>query len=280
MSTPPNFSPPILLTPSSLKSNTPLTNQIISLTNAAFARSKQSQPEKWRIRPRFPTLETYYEQMLVDGAIVAVVLDQCESDDSENSNTPSETIATQDTQAIASSSHFPDTIATQATQATPSSNTSPKTITTQRTQESHPTIPKGKVIATAAAVPWKGGWHSEGALTETGFEIKAVAVDGNEKYLHRGLAVQVMSALGDELVRQAQLEKLEKQMKEGEQENLEEERGVSGSLSLWILAAECINGEYWKKRGYKEVRRSTKGDLTWGCRTCFELVVFRRDVEF
>jgi len=116
-----------------------------------------------------------------------------------------------------------------------------------------------KVVACAAAVPWRGGWKRECEGTETGWEIKAIAVDGSPTYLKKGLAVQVMSELERYLV--------EKTKKEGEKE-----------LTLWILAAECINGAYWRKRGYREVRRSTEGDGTWGCKTSFDLVVFGKDV--
>lgn len=123
---------------------------------------------------------------------------------------------------------------------------------------------KGKVVACAAAVPWTGGWKQEGRDTETGFEIKAVAVDGSERYLRKGLAVNVMGALEGELVKQAKEAK---------------GSGEKRELHLWVLAAECINGEYWKRREYVEVRRSTEGDLTWGCQTSFELVVFRRVVD-
>jgi len=121
---------------------------------------------------------------------------------------------------------------------------------------------QGKVVACAAAVPWKGGWMKECAGREEGWEIKALAVDGGAEYLKKGLAVQVMGALEEYLVKEAKKR---------------EEKGV---LSLWILAAECINGHYWRRRGYKEVRRSTEGDMTWGCQTVFDLVVFKREVEF
>ncbi|KAF2623797.1 hypothetical protein BU25DRAFT_413971 [Macroventuria anomochaeta] len=52
-------------------------------------------------------------------------------------------------------------------------------------------VAERKVIAVAAAVPWQGGWRKEGAGIEEGWEIKAVAVDGDARYLGRGLAVQL-----------------------------------------------------------------------------------------
>lgn len=119
----------------------------------------------------------------------------------------------------------------------------------------------GKVIACACAVPWKGGWRKEGAGKEEGWEIKAVAVHEGERYLHRGLAVKCMKALEKDLVEKAKVQQWT-------------------CVTLWLLVAECINGVYWRKRGYQEVRRSTEGDGTWGCKTSFEMVVYRKDVEF
>jgi hypothetical protein len=120
---------------------------------------------------------------------------------------------------------------------------------------------EGKVVAVAAAVPWRGGWLKEGAGTEDGWEIKAVAVDGGEKYLRKGLSMRLMAALEEKLVQRTR-----------------EEEPAREELTLWILMAECINGVYWRKRGYREVRRATYGDGVWGCLTSFEMVVLRRDV--
>ncbi|KAH3971309.1 hypothetical protein HBI24_196340 [Parastagonospora nodorum] len=61
-------------------------------------------------------------------------------------------------------------------------------------------ITNGKVVACAAAVPWKGGWAKEGAGEEDGWEIKALAVDGDAAYLRKGLAVRVMAALENRLI--------------------------------------------------------------------------------
>jgi len=132
------------------------------------------------------------------------------------------------------------------------------------------TITSGKVVACAAAVPWKGGWAKEGVGEEDGWEIKALAVDGNASYLRKGLAVQVMASLENHLI-----ERTRSQVKE----NLPEGT-TNGSLTLWILAAECITGAYWRKRGYSEIRRSTEGEGVWGCKTSFDIVVYRKVVVF
>lgn len=132
------------------------------------------------------------------------------------------------------------------------------------------TITNGKVVACAAAVPWKGGWAKEGAGEEDGWEIKALAVDGDAAYLRKGLAVQVMASLENHLIERTKLN-VKANLPEGT---------TNGSVTLWILAAECINGAYWRKRGYCEVRRSTEGEGVWGCKTSFDIVVFRKDIIF
>jgi hypothetical protein len=126
-----------------------------------------------------------------------------------------------------------------------------------------------KVVAVAAAVPWQGGWMKEGAGVEDGWEIKAVAVDGSTQYLRRGLAVQMYTYLEQYLISQTK--------SCGFSTN---GRPVADTdhLTFWILAAECINGVYWRKRGYEVVRRETFGPPTWGCQTNFEIVVLRRDL--
>jgi GNAT superfamily N-acetyltransferase len=226
---PPRLTQPIVLQPADLISNSTLTSQIVALTNAAFRRSKEPNPEKWRICPRFDTLETYHD-MLVEHAVVAVIFDR----NADTNDTPEE-----------------------SEESTESSGKVEKEGL------------KGKMVACAAAVPWRGGWKHEGAATESGWEIKAVAVDGSPAYLRKGLAVQIMSALERYLIEKA---------KGAVPKELEADG--KGKMPFWILAAECINGAYWRKRGYKEVRRSTEGDLTWGCKTSFDLVVFRKDVEY
>jgi hypothetical protein len=120
---------------------------------------------------------------------------------------------------------------------------------------------EGKAVAVAAAVPWQGGWLKEGAGTEDGWEIKAIAVDGGEKYLRKGLSMRLLAALEEKLVQRTR-----------------EEEPTREELTLWILMAECINGVYWRKRGYREVRRATCDEGVWGCTASFEMVVLRRDV--
>ncbi|KAF2448198.1 hypothetical protein P171DRAFT_428307 [Karstenula rhodostoma CBS 690.94] len=131
-----------------------------------------------------------------------------------------------------------------------------------------------RIVAVAAAVPWKGGWKKEGAGVEEGWEIKAVAVQGDEKYLHRGLAVQLYNSLEQYLIKREHSRLLKNNGKELEN------RTLTGHVPLWILAAECINGAYWRKRGFREARRDTCGPGTWGCLTSFEMVVLQKELTF
>jgi hypothetical protein len=138
---------------------------------------------------------------------------------------------------------------------------------------------RGRVVACAAAVPWTGGWAKEGAGTEDGWEIKAISVNGSPQYLRRGLAIQVMDALEKFLIKNTKKHRQEREHGEGIGVG-QATRVEQATLSLWILAAECINGAYWRKRGYREVRRTTEGNGTWGCKTSFDLVVLRKDVSY
>jgi hypothetical protein len=131
-----------------------------------------------------------------------------------------------------------------------------------------------RVVAVAAAVPWKGGWKKEGAGVEEGWEIKAVAVHGDAKYLHRGLAVQLYTSLEQHLIKQER-----SRLSEASGQGLADKK-LTGHVVLWILAAECINGAYWRKRGYRELRRDTCGPDTWGCLTSFEMVVLAKELTF
>ena len=128
-----------------------------------------------------------------------------------------------------------------------------------------------KVVAVAAAIPWQGGWKKEGAGVEEGWEIKAVAVDGDARYLRQGLAVQLYNFLEKSLIA------------------ISKNLGVSTTgrpfnqndqLPFWVLAAECINGVYWRKKGYELVRTAVYEAPTWGVLTRFEMIVLRKVVPF
>ena len=128
-----------------------------------------------------------------------------------------------------------------------------------------------KVVAVAAALPWKGGWKKEGAGIEEGWEIKAVAVDGDARYLRQGLAVQLYGFLEKSLIT---ISKKKGRSTTGRPFNQDDQ------LPFWILAAECINGVYWRKKGYELVRKDVYEAPTWGVLTSFEMVVLRKVIPF
>lgn len=136
-----------------------------------------------------------------------------------------------------------------------------------------------KIVAVAGAIPWQGGFEKEGAGIEEGWEIKAVAVHGDAQYLRRGLAQRLYASLEQCVIKEERNRILATMDREFE------EKFSNRTVTLWIIAAECINGPYWRRRGYQEVRKKTYGPgtwgcLTWGCLMSFEMVVLRRDVDF
>lgn len=137
---------------------------------------------------------------------------------------------------------------------------------------------KGEIIACAIALPWSGGWENEGAATETGWEYKAVCVDGDARYLKKGVAARILQALDDCLVLKEK-ERLRKCTADARGQESESDTSKKALLNLWVLTADCLNGDYWRKKGYTEVRRKTWSGL-WHCKTSFDLLVLRRDVEF
>lgn len=128
-----------------------------------------------------------------------------------------------------------------------------------------------RLVAVAGAIPWQGGWKNEGAGIEEGWEIKAVAVDGDAKYLRRGLAVQLYNALQEHLLLESKQSGISTTKRKFNQQD---------QLTLWILAAECINGVYWRKKGFELVRKDVVEAPTWGVLTEFEMIVLRKDIPF
>ncbi|KAL1610153.1 hypothetical protein SLS60_001818 [Paraconiothyrium brasiliense] len=133
---------------------------------------------------------------------------------------------------------------------------------------------KGRLIACAGVAPWKGGWQSKDPGEEKGWEVKTVCVDKAPMYAKKGLAVELLGTL-EEMVVEKEREKLRSlQPEKGPQDN-----GTRPVISLWITCAECVNGNYWRKRGFKEIRRQTYYGI-WGCKTSFEMLDLKRDIEF
>jgi GNAT superfamily N-acetyltransferase len=125
-----------------------------------------------------------------------------------------------------------------------------------------------EVVACACASPWKGDlrldpYEEKGsddevvkeAAEEQGWEIKGVAT--HAAWLRKGLAGRCIAAIEKEVAR------LEKESK----------------IRLWIHAVEEVNGEYWRRRGFTEVRRSKTAPGVFGATFGVELVVMVRDID-
>ena len=224
-----NLSKPTLYTCDQLKCKPFLAAEFARLANQAFTRSKAKDTEKWIHTNPRFPSIDLFYNMVGDDGIVTLIFDL------DQDATPEEE---KDTQENGNGQNIAD-------------------------------FERKKVVACAGATRWKGGWGKEGAGTEPGWEIKAVCVDGDEKFIRRGLAVQLLTSLESHLI-----DKARAQLQE---DGTTEDRG---QLALWILAAECSNGAYWRGKGYREVRRKTEGKGVWSCKTSFEMVVLRKDLVF
>ncbi|KAF2708003.1 hypothetical protein K504DRAFT_297023 [Pleomassaria siparia CBS 279.74] len=126
----------------------------------------------------------------------------------------------------------------------------------------------GKVpVACAAAVPWAKEYQGCRLPGEEGWEIKTVCVDA--KWVKRGLASRSINILRDYLVEQERA----KLALDGAQE------AGNKKLKFWLEVAECVNGEYWRRRGYKELRGYDRPAGLWSSLTGFRLLVMVKDID-
>lgn len=117
----------------------------------------------------------------------------------------------------------------------------------------------GTPVASASAARWSGDMDGVGGAGEEGWEIKAVTTKaGFEK---RGLAGRCIAALTEEIAR-----------------GRREEVG-GGRVRLWVHAVEEVNGGYWRRRGWREVRGFERPVGYWGSRFGFRLVVMVKEVD-
>ncbi|OAL49317.1 hypothetical protein IQ07DRAFT_588641 [Pyrenochaeta sp. DS3sAY3a] len=109
-------------------------------------------------------------------------------------------------------------------------------------------------IACAATKPWKADLEGGGQGDE-GWEIKIVTSGAG--WMRGGYAGRCINAIVDELVRRA----------------AEEDASTERSLNVWIQTVKCVNGEYWMKKGWREVRSYDKPAGHWGSREGYQLLV-------
>lgn len=120
-------------------------------------------------------------------------------------------------------------------------------------------------VAVAGGVPWKQGLQELALERETGYEIKTVTVD--PKVVKRGLATRCMEIVIKKLI------EVEKKKRD--------ESGIfgDGKMKLWIQSTEYVNGDYWRGRGYKDVRNYEMPAGFWSARIPFTLLVQAREVD-
>jgi len=114
-------------------------------------------------------------------------------------------------------------------------------------------------IACAATTPWTRDLEGFCAAGETGWEIKTVTT--RVECMRRGLAQRCVDALVAELVRQAR------------------EDGDGEKLQVWVQAVEDMNGAFWRKKRWVDVRAYEKPAGHWGSKFGYRLLVLLQECD-
>jgi hypothetical protein len=120
-------------------------------------------------------------------------------------------------------------------------------------------------IAVAGGVPWKQGSQELALEGEEGYEIKTVTVDPT--VVKKGLATRCMGVVIKKLI------EIERK-KRDESGTIED-----GKLMLFIQSAESVNGDYWRGRGYRDMRKYEMPAGFWTARTPFTMLVQAKEVD-
>jgi hypothetical protein len=118
-------------------------------------------------------------------------------------------------------------------------------------------------VASASTALWKGDFEGIGK-EEGGWEIKTVTV--RVRYMKQGLATRCIKVLQDHLIG-----KMREEVPNGNKE--------AKKLKLWLQTAECVNGEYWRRRGWRDARGYEKPVGYWASKTGFRLLVMMKEVS-
>jgi hypothetical protein len=120
-------------------------------------------------------------------------------------------------------------------------------------------------VAVAGGVPWKQGSQELALEGETGYEIKTVTVDPT--VVKKGLATRCMGVVIKKLI---EIE---------EKKRAENGTVGDGKLKLWIQSTEYVNGDYWRGRGYKDMRNYKMPAGFWSARIPFTMLVQAKEVD-
>lgn len=114
-------------------------------------------------------------------------------------------------------------------------------------------------IACAAACPWDGGFdggHSPDEL-DGGWEIKIVTT--KEGWMGKGLAGKCVDVLCGEVVRSKQV--------------------GDWRPKFWIQTVECVNGAFWRSKGWVNVRGMDHPAGWFGSKVGYRLMVMSKVVN-
>lgn len=117
-------------------------------------------------------------------------------------------------------------------------------------------------IACAATKRWKHDLEGLNEAGEDGWEI--ITVTTRVEWMRRGLAGRCVDALVADVIRQA---------REGEKR----ERG--SKVKIWVHTVEDLNGAYWRKKGWEEVRSYDKPAGHWGSKYGYRLLVLLQEFQ-
>lgn len=120
-----------------------------------------------------------------------------------------------------------------------------------------------KPIACAATTPWKCDLEG-GSQGDQGWEIKMVTSGAG--WMRGGFAARCVNAVVAELVEQERA---------GQKGRSTVEPGQK--LMVWVQTVECVNGDYWKKKGWKEIRGYPKPAGHWGSKEGYRLLVLLQE---
>jgi GNAT superfamily N-acetyltransferase len=113
-------------------------------------------------------------------------------------------------------------------------------------------------IACAAMTRWHGDLEGYVAAGERGWEIKTVTTQVD--WMRRGLAGRCVGALAERAVE-------------------DEDCGSERKVQIWVQAVEELNGAYWRKKGWVEVRAYQKPVGHWGSKLGYRLLVMLQEFE-
>lgn len=131
----------------------------------------------------------------------------------------------------------------------------------------------GRIVACAGAIPWDGN-------DEDGWALKTVCVDWQDKYAKKGLAVRTVECIARYLAKLPTEEERLGNVTDSKG-GVPEEGPAKKTLTLWLTTEECLNGEYWRRRGFAEVRRASVSGM-WAIRdsVSIDVVTMRKDLSF